>query len=209
MILTSTTFIDNVVIPAECAFCAPDPDTGVSFAGNQNPHLAWQDVPAGTQSFVLLCHDPDAPSDATDVNQEGRLIPADLPRIKFYHWVLIDIPVTTRELIRASHSNVVTPTGKDGPLAIEGMRHGINDYTQWFAGDANMAGNYYGYDGPCPPWNDTIAHRYVFTLYALDINHCPVDGTFSGPDVLAAIVDHILAEAQLIGRYSLNPDVAV
>ena len=30
-------------------------------------------------------------------------------------------------------------------------------------------GNYFGYDGPCPPWNDAIPHHYVFTLYALDV----------------------------------------
>ena len=50
-----------------------------------------------------------------------------------------------------------------------GARQGINDYTGWFAGDKDMAGNYFGYDGPCPPWNDEIPHRYVFTLYALDV----------------------------------------
>ena len=32
-----------------------------------------------------------------------------------------------------------------------------------------MFGDYYGYDGPCPPWNDELVHRYVFTLYALDV----------------------------------------
>jgi phosphatidylethanolamine-binding protein (PEBP) family uncharacterized protein len=39
----------------------------------------------------------------------------------------------------------------------------------WFAGDNDMRGDYYGYDGPCPPWNDEIVHRYVFTLFALDV----------------------------------------
>ena len=53
------------------------------------------------------------------------------------------------------------PRGKPGPDAPHGARHGINDYTGWFASDADMAGDYYGYDGPCPPWNDEIPHRYV------------------------------------------------
>ena len=39
----------------------------------------------------------------------------------------------------------------------------------WFASDKDMAGDYHGYDGPCPPWNDEIPHRYVFTVYALDV----------------------------------------
>jgi phosphatidylethanolamine-binding protein (PEBP) family uncharacterized protein len=52
-----------------------------------------------------------------------------------------------------------------------------------------------------------LMHHYVFTLYALDIATCPVSGTFKGPDVLAAINGHVLAEASLTGIYTLNPDV--
>ena len=70
-----------------------------------------------------------------------------------------------------------------------------------------MAGAYFGYDGPCPPWNDAIVHRYVFTLYALDIASVPVDGEFSGQQVRDAIAGHILAEASVSGSYSLNPTV--
>ena len=31
----------------------------------------------------------------------------------------------------------------------------------------SMAGDYFGYDGPFPPFNDSLIHHYVFTLYAL------------------------------------------
>lgn len=86
-----------------------------------------------------------------------------------------------------------------------GIRQGLNDYTTWFAGDADMKGHYFGYDGPCPPWNDTRVHRYVFTLYALDIPRVPVDGHFTGQQVHEAIRDHVLAKADLMGRYTLNP----
>ena len=67
-----------------------------------------------------------------------------------------------------------------GPSAPRGARQGLNSYVEWFAGDAEMAGDYFGYDGPCPPWNDSIRHRYVFTLYAIDLASCPVDGRFTG-----------------------------
>ena len=70
-------------------------------------------------------------------------------------------------------------------------------------------GNYFGCDDPYPPWNDTIPHHYVFTLYAFDFDKCPVSGTFKGPDVLAAIREHVLGQATLIGVYSLNPKVKV
>ena len=55
-------------------------------------------------------------------------------------------------------------------------RQGINDYTGWFAGNPAMAGDYYGYDGPFPPWNDSLVHHYVFTLYALAVARAPVEG---------------------------------
>jgi Raf kinase inhibitor-like YbhB/YbcL family protein len=70
-----------------------------------------------------------------------------------------------------------------------------------------MAGDYYGYDGPCPPWNDELLHHYVFTLYALDIDRCPVEGRFGGTEVRNAIAGHVLAEAAITGTYSLNPAV--
>ena len=72
-----------------------------------------------------------------------------------------------------------------------------------------MAGDYYGYDGPCPPWNDEIAHRYVFTVYALDIARLPVKGSFGGNDVRKAVQGHVLAQAAITGRYSLNPAVKI
>ena len=68
-----------------------------------------------------------------------------------------------------------------------------------------MEGTYHGYDGPCPPWNDSLIHHYVFTVYATDLERCPVDGGFGGPDVLAAIEGHVLAKASLTGTYTLNP----
>jgi phosphatidylethanolamine-binding protein (PEBP) family uncharacterized protein len=68
-----------------------------------------------------------------------------------------------------------------------------------------MAGDYFGYDGPCPPWNDSIVHHYTFTLYALDVARCPVEGKFTGPEALAAIAGHILDQASITCTYSLNP----
>jgi Raf kinase inhibitor-like YbhB/YbcL family protein len=101
----------------------------------------------------------------------------------------------------------VTPRGKPGPNAPGGGRHGVNDYTDWFAGDAQMAGDYYGYDGPCPPWNDEIVHRYVFTLYALDVDRLQVPTKFTGSDARNAMRGHVIAEASFTGRYALNPRV--
>lgn len=207
MKLLSSSFADNANIPTHSAFGAYDPDNHVALSDNRNPQFSWSDLPEGTKSLVLICHDPDVPSKGDDVNQEGKQVPATLSRVDFYHWVLVDIPATLNTIAEGEQSSGVTARGKPGPEIENGMRHGINDYTNWFAGDADMEGQYFGYDGPCPPWNDTIVHHYVFTLYALDVPRCPVDGAFTGADVLKEIEGHIIDSAKITGTYSLNPDV--
>ena len=207
MKLTSTSFADGQRMPDECAFCVPDPASRINLGPNRNPQLAWSELPMGTKSLALICHDPDVPSKPDDVNQEGRTIPAKLPRVDFYHWVLVDLDPGPGMIKAGDFSDGVTPRGKRGPEGPGGTRQGINDYTMWFASDKDMAGDYYGYDGPCPPWNDEIVHHYVFTLYALGVAKCGVSGKFRGPDVLAAIRGHVLGQAALTGLYALNPAV--
>ena len=207
MKLTTTAFRDGGAIPPEFAFGKPDPASHVALSANRNPDLAWSGAPAGTKSFALLCVDPDVPSRGDDVNQEGRVVPAALPRVDFFHWVLVDLPPSTASIARGEHADGVVPRGKHGPAAKHGARHGINDYTGWFAGDPAMAGDYHGYDGPCPPWNDAIVHRYVFTVYALDVPRLAVEGRFGGADAIRAMAGHVLAQASVTGRYALNPSV--
>ena len=209
MKFTSDSFSDGGAIPAHCAFCAPDPQSHAKLSQNRNPHLAWADLPKGSASVVIICHDPDVPSKPDDVNKEGRTIPASLPRMDFYHWVLVDMPASGSPIRDGEFSSGVTAKGKSGPLAPRGTRQGLNDYTAWFANQEEMAGDYFGYDGPCPPWNDSIPHHYVFTLYALDLEKCPVQRKFRARDVLKAIQGHVLGTAKLTGLYSLNPAVKV
>jgi len=209
MKITSQSFNFNTPIPPEHAFCKMDPTTHATLSDNRNPHLAWRDVPEGTQSFVLICHDPDVPSKGDDVNKEDRVVPESLPRVDFFHWVLVDLPATTTAIAAGEFSSSVTAKGKPGPASANGTRQGINDYTGWFAGDGDMGGDYYGYDGPCPPWNDEIPHRYTFTVYALDVARLGVEGRFTGADVRAAMQGHILAEASITAMYTLNPAVRI
>jgi Raf kinase inhibitor-like YbhB/YbcL family protein len=207
--LSSSSFSDGGPIPADYAFCAQDAKSHATLSKNQNPQLAWLEVPMGTKSFAIICHDPDVPSKGDDVNQEGRTVPRSLARIDFFHWVLVDLPASTVGVQVGEFSSSVTARGKPGPQAPHGARHGINDYTGWFAGDKDMAGDYYGYDGPCPPWNDEIPHRYTFTVFALDVARLPLEGRFDGHAARRALQGHVLAQAAITGRYTLNPDVKV
>ena len=207
MKLLCTSFPDNEPIPPELAFCIPEPDTHVTLGCNRNPGFEWSELPDGTKSMVLLMHDPDAPSSADDVNQAGRIIPADLPRVDFHHWVTVDIPADVVAIQEGEFSDGVVPGGKDSGTGRAGIRQGVNDYTKWFDTDPDMRGSYFGYDGPCPPWNDSVIHHYHFTLYALSLERCPVGGEFTGPEVLAAIEEHVLDLVGVVGTYTLNPDL--
>ena len=204
----SDSFADGAAIPMEFAFGRIDAATHVALSENRNPHLAWSALPVGTKSLAVVCHDPDVPGSGEDVNQEGREVPASLPRVSFFHWILVDLPASRPAIAAGEFSSAVTPRGKPGPSAGRGARQGINDYTGWFASDPDMAGDHFGYDGPCPPWNDSLLHHYVFTVYALDVDVLPLMGRFNGADALKVIERHTLGKASVTGTYSLNPRLA-
>jgi Raf kinase inhibitor-like YbhB/YbcL family protein len=205
MKLSSDSFSDGSAIPAEFAFGQPGPDAPCVFAGNRNPHLAWDDVPLGTRSFALVCVDTDVPTDPDTVNRNDRVVPAAQARGEFVHWLMANIPANLRAIAAGSCSDGVSAKGKREPQGPEGSVQGRNDYTGWFEGDADMAGEYLGYDGPCPPWNDERVHNYRFRLYALERDNIPLEPGFTHEELRAAIGEYVLAEAELVGTYSLNP----
>jgi hypothetical protein len=209
MKLRSDSIVHGQPIPPRYALGRPHPTAHVQLSDDVSPHLVWEDVPAFTQSLALLLVDVDVPSRGDDVNQEGRVVPPSLPRVDFYHCVLVDIPPSRRGFAEGELSRQVVPRGKPPGSAPRGMRVGLNDYTGWFKGDPNMHGQYFGYDGPCPPWNDGRVHRYHFRLYALDVARCPVSGVFTGGDVAAAIRGRVLAEASFMGTYALYPNAVL
>jgi Raf kinase inhibitor-like YbhB/YbcL family protein len=207
MKLTSESFTNNQPVPTRCAFAEQDNEDHFRLAENRSPQLSWTDIPAGTKSLVLICTDPDVPSSMDDFNQDGRTISASLPRVNFIHWVMVDIAPVNGSLAEGECSDGITPGGKINPDGPPGARQGSNDYTGFFAGNEDMSGDYFGYDGPCPPWNDEIPHHYSFKLFAIALAQCPVAGNFSASEVLKAIDGHVIAETELTGVYSLNPAV--
>ncbi len=149
LMLTTTAFQPGATIPKK--FTCDGPDV--------SPALSWTDPPGGTQSFALIVDDPDAPMGT------------------WVHWVLYDLPATTRELAEGVPRQEELPSG---------ARQGRNDFRK------------IGYGGPCPPPGP--AHRYFFKLYALDSKTNLKPGATKA-DLEMAMKGHILAQAELTGRY--------
>jgi len=193
-------------VPEKFAFGVYSEQDHMSFGPNRNPELVWEDAPEGTKSFVVMMFDPDVPSVADDVNQEGKTVSKDIPRVDFFHWLLVDVPASVSRIPEGEDSDGVIPKGKEpgpGPIGIRG----VNNYTQFLAGNPDMAGTYAGHDGPCPPWNDEILHHYHYEVHALDVETLGLDGEFDGAAVREAMAGHVLASAQVTGTYTLNPDL--
>ena len=102
----------------------------------------------------------------------------DAPMGTWVHWVLYGLSPDTLEI----SENI--PDDKE---VLGGAKHGVNDFHK------------YGYGGPCPPGG---THRYFFKLYAVDTEVVDLDPGATKDEVLVAIKGHVLAEGQLMGRYS-------
>ena len=97
----------------------------------------------------------------------------DAPGATFTHWLLFNIPAEVRTLDRASK-----------PIGIRGSNNfGLDTY-----------------GGPCPPAG-LGAHRYYFTLYALNVPTIKVIPAGARQEVENAMHGHILAQTQLMGRF--------
>ena len=197
---------NGAVIPVDYAFCVEDGSGKAKLGANKSPEIKWSGAPKGTQSFAIIVTDPKVPSKADNVNKEGKVVSKDLPRVDFYHWVLANIPAEISSLKSGAESEGVVAKGKKAGITKHGVR-GINNYTNWFAKDENMSGQYGGYDGPCPPWNDEIIHEYHFEVFALDVKSLKLKENYTAPDLLNAMKGHILAQGKSVGLYKLNSSV--
>ena len=143
------------------------------------------------------------------MNQDGREVPYDLPRVDFVHWVAVELPAELRSIRGGGVLRRRDASRKERrPRPPWLLAKGLNDFTGCSPTTPTWPGKYFGYDGPAPPWNDSILHHYTFTVYALDIEEVPVVGEFTGQQVRDAIWGHVLAEASIMGTYTQNPRLA-
>ena len=191
---------DTGRLPDTAAFCAP----GEGGPKNVSPEVTWSPGPEGTRAYALTMTDPDVPKDLGLINKPATVIADSEPRMTIHHWVLADIPATVTTIPEGAESDGVVPHGKPVGETPYGLR-GANAFTGFFTGNADMAGTYGGYDGPCPPMNDARPHHYTVRVYALDTPTLGLTGAFDGPALEAALAGHVLAEGEAMGTYSLNP----
>lgn len=144
MKISSPAFAQNQPIPA--AYTCN--------GANHQPPLVFSEVPEEAQSLALVVEDPDAPTKV------------------FTHWLVYDMPPSTRHI-----------SAEEVPLT---ATDGVNDFGTL------------GYRGPCPP---SGTHRYIFQLCALDSRLALPEGTVK-EDVLAKMQGHVLARAELVGTFS-------
>jgi Raf kinase inhibitor-like YbhB/YbcL family protein len=198
-------FRNGGTIPNKYAFCVPAAQGHTGAGPDISPSISWSEGPRGTKSYAIILLDTDSPAEHREMmNKEGVTMTAAIKRHDFYHWVLADIPPDVRSLKEGADSSARVVHGKPATPAAAGAR-GLNDYTKVTASNEAMKGHYFGYDGPCPPWNDEIVHHYHFTVYALSAKPLDLPKDFDGPALLAAMKGKVLAQGETLGLYTQNP----
>ncbi|MFZ3358440.1 MAG: YbhB/YbcL family Raf kinase inhibitor-like protein [Xanthobacteraceae bacterium] len=198
-------FKSGGTVPNKYAFCVPAAQGHTAGGQNINPSISWSKGPRGTKSYAIILYDTDSPAEHREMmNKEGVAMTAAIKRHNFYHWVLADIPPNVTSIKEGADSNARVLHGKPATPSAAGVK-GLNDYTKVTASNDAMKGQYYGYDGPCPPWNDDIVHHYHFTVYALSVKSLNLPKDFDGPAVQDAMKGKILAQGEELGLYTQNP----
>ncbi len=126
---------------------------------DRSPSIEFAEVPDGVRSFALVFDDPDAPGGT------------------WVHWIVYDLPGTTRELAEGMPRSEALP---------DGARQGRNSWSE------------IGYQGPSPPPGKP--HRYILHLYALSRPIGAPPGLTAG-DLEAAIRPLVVATASYTGTY--------
>ncbi|NJL37100.1 MAG: YbhB/YbcL family Raf kinase inhibitor-like protein [Leptolyngbyaceae cyanobacterium RM2_2_4] len=101
--------------------------------------------------------------------------------VGWWHWLVFNLPNDTHTL----------PQGVGNPLVNQlpsGVQQGYTDF------GSN------GYGGACPPVGDP-PHRYVITIYALDVESLPAGAEATGAKLAFLMQEHILAKAEITGQY--------
>ncbi|MFZ1108942.1 MAG: YbhB/YbcL family Raf kinase inhibitor-like protein [Rhodomicrobium sp.] len=189
-------------LPFDAAYCVPPSKEEAPH--DISPAVSWSQGPAGTKSYVLIMTDLDVPNDLSLINKAGVTLTPSTPRVPFIHWVLIDIPPGIAHLDKGVEGSEFIAKGKAFGHTDHGIR-GLNVFSHFYPEGSPFAGPHAGYDGPCPPLNDTVTHRYVTDIYALDVASLGLSGQFYGEAALEKMKGHLLASGRANAGYGGAP----
>jgi Raf kinase inhibitor-like YbhB/YbcL family protein len=131
---------------------------------NMSPQLSWENAPKETKSFAVTIHDPDAPTGSG-----------------WWHWVVFDIPSTTKEL-KTDAGNLTKNLLPAGSIQVK---------TDFGAA---------GYGGPCPPEGHGF-HTYIITVYALKVEKLGLDANASPAYVGFHLNSNLIEKASIVMYY--------
>ncbi|WP_420394505.1 YbhB/YbcL family Raf kinase inhibitor-like protein [Acuticoccus sp.] len=140
-------------------------------ASSVQPRLTWSGVPEGTKSLALAVTDPDLP----DELGFGR---------SFAHWLVYDITPEVGEIAEGSSGTDRMPVGAK-ELASDFVTFGIPGYAAHYAG----------------PWPPDRPHRYVFTLYALNVPKLELSPEADLPAFSAAVLPATIEQSSFAALY--------
>lgn len=180
------------VLSPKTGYCTMDPN-GVGTGQNLSPELIWANAPQGTESFAMTCIDVDVPTDFSIANRADVEIPAEMPRQDFVHWLCANIDKNLTSLPSGFMSGDKVMNDADVHCGLTSYSSPDNPKT--------------GYMGPCPPFNDLRLHRYVFTIYALNVKNLDLKQNYDHQQMTSAMKGHILASASAVGVVVRNPKV--
>ena len=143
--------------------------------GNVSPALVWKNPPAGTKSFALQVHDPDAPTGSG-----------------FWHWAVYNIPATATSLPRgAGNAAASLPAPALG---------GATDFQ-----DTGATGGNGHYGGPCPPVGDADhRYVFTLYALAVDNLHAAAGIPRTGTAALHSFVLNKGIGKGLLGKASFT-----
>lgn len=205
-------------LPESARFCiTTSRDVYLAHQQNMSPALRFTPPLASAHYLTLFLFDLDAPYDERSAVWRGpaprwvntarleEVAQLEISRAPLLLWAMNDLSRVARELPSGLGGRGLALRGKSS-RAVRVGRAWLNDYSTWFTSQA-VAGDYFGYDGPCVAWNDPQKrHRILALSLASEEDPAPADLTLSGWRLLQSALQ--TSKLYAVGRWISEPSTS-